>query len=114
MTAVKSLHPGASEEAREEFLQEIKLMQKLRHPNIVCLLRTCTTTAPVLMVLEYLRTSLDAWLDLHGLHVGELDRLSVASQTAAGMDALASAEIIHRDLAARNVLLTGDPGRLDV
>ena len=42
-------------------------MQRLRHPNVVCLLKVCTRQRPLMLVLEYLSGgSLDHWLKKHG------------------------------------------------
>lgn len=35
LVAVKTLHPSASEEAKLDFNREIRIMNKLRHENII-------------------------------------------------------------------------------
>lgn len=48
--AVKTLKPGAM--SAEDFLQEAKLMHKLRHRKLVQLLAVCTVTEPILIITE--------------------------------------------------------------
>jgi len=48
--AVKTLRPGAMSAAA--FLEEAKLMHKLRHPNLVRLLGVCTVDLPVYIITE--------------------------------------------------------------
>jgi serine/threonine protein kinase len=48
--AIKTLKPGAM--TAEDFLQEAKLMHKLRHRKLVQLLAVCTNTEPILIITE--------------------------------------------------------------
>jgi serine/threonine protein kinase len=97
---------AATAKAEAEFMAEIDVMKSLRHPNLVTLLGVCTKERPLLMVLEYLPGgSLNIWLPKCGKHARPFELLWIVNQTACGMVALGTAEIIHRDLAARNVLV---------
>lgn len=53
--AVKELKKQHSEEAEEDFLNEIKTMKKVGyHENIISLLGCCTLAQPKLIVMEYI------------------------------------------------------------
>lgn len=87
------------------FIQEMNLMKKIRHPNLVGLLAVVTKSSPNRIILEYLPGgALSEWLLLNpGCEL--MDRLSIIHQIALGMHALGEFKIIHRDLAARNILV---------
>jgi serine/threonine protein kinase len=109
LVAVKTLKPDATVEAEAEFLAEMQLMMKLRHPNLVNLLGVVTKSSPLLLVLEFLPGgSLDHWLRAQGGVVAGDDQLYILYQVALGMGALHVQGILHRDLAARNVLVGED------
>ncbi|CAH3106807.1 unnamed protein product [Porites lobata] len=121
--AVKKLKVNCSDLEKESLAQEIELGKTLdgdRHPNIVNFLGCVSTSAHMMLILEYvpygdllgyLRKSRgmedkyyncpESWQE----EVTSYDLLSFAQQIASGMSFLASKKIIHRDLAARNVLV---------
>ncbi|KAM7450728.1 hypothetical protein ABFA07_001718 [Porites harrisoni] len=121
--AVKKLKVNCSDLEKESLAQEIELGKSLdgdRHPNIVNFLGCVSTSAHMMLILEYvpygdllgyLRKSRgiedkyyncpESWQE----EVTSYDLLSFAQQIAYGMSFLASKKIIHRDLAARNVLV---------
>lgn len=95
--------------ARQEFLNECTIMKRLRHPNLVALLAVCTTSEPLLMVLELLSGgSLEDWLPLNGHKLDAAELLHLLNQVALGLRELHRNGIIHRDLASRNVLIDED------
>ena len=104
--AVKSLRDQANALASQEFLAELEVMKSLRHPHLVQLHGAVTSTAPQLIVLEYLAGgALDEWLQANGAHLKPEQPPRILHQIALGMSALAGQAITHRDLAARNVLV---------
>lgn len=85
----------------EAFLREMRLMKRLRHPNLVQLLRTCTTRdGPLLLVLEFVSGgSLDNWLVRQATlspRPSVSDLVHILHQVALGMVALGEASIVHR------------------
>jgi hypothetical protein len=89
-----------------EFLNEVELMKRLRHPRLVTLLGVCTQERPYMMILEYLPGgSLDQWLPENGAAAHPTGLVRILHQVAEAFVALGAAAIVHRDLAARNVLI---------
>lgn len=120
LVAVKILRPDASKNARNDFLKEVKILSRLKDPNIIRLLGVCVSSDPLCMVTEYMESGdLNQYLSQRVL----LDKtgpshnsptisypalISMASQIASGMKFLASLNFVHRDLATRNCLVGGD------
>ncbi|GIY47959.1 discoidin domain-containing receptor 2 [Caerostris darwini] len=118
LVAVKSVGPGESTSTREDFFNEVRVLSRLRDPNIVCVLGVCTQgEGPLCMVVEYMEKG-----DLHQhlrkrappeetgappakktLSYGCL--IYMATQIASGMKYLESLNFVHRDLATRNCLV---------
>ncbi|XP_022105268.1 tyrosine-protein kinase SRK2-like [Acanthaster planci] len=115
--AVKSLKMNATREAREDFLDEIKLIIDIgHHPNILAILGCCTVDEPYYLITEYMKYG-----DLLGFLwkcrdekfqaedpifcITETGQLQIARQIARGMEYLSNTRYYHGDLAARNVLV---------
>ncbi|XP_019751591.1 epithelial discoidin domain-containing receptor 1 isoform X1 [Hippocampus comes] len=122
LVAVKILRPDASKNARNDFLKEVKILSRLKDPNIIRLLGVCVSSDPLCMVTEYMECGdLNQYLS----HRVLLDKsgpshttptisypalISMASQIASGMKFLSSLNFVHRDLATRNCLVGGGGG----
>ncbi|XP_077390276.1 discoidin domain-containing receptor 2-like isoform X2 [Festucalex cinctus] len=117
LVAVKMLRSDASKNARNDFLKEIKIMSRLKDPNIVRLLAVCIYSDPLCMITEYMENGdLNQFLSRHEPE-GQLALLSnastvsfgnlcyMAAQIASGMKYLSSLNFVHRDLATRNCLV---------
>ncbi|XP_063888153.1 tyrosine-protein kinase hopscotch-like [Scylla paramamosain] len=102
--AIKSLKAvGQTDDLKREF----RIMQKLKHRNIV---RLCglvdSDEEDMYVVMEYLPMgSLKDYLKTHREHINNTMLLKFAMDIAEGMDYLEQSRIIHRDLAARNILV---------
>jgi hypothetical protein len=103
---------GTSPESKKlqaEFLAEVRVMTRLRHPNIVTLVGVCLQ--PLCLITEYCARG-----NLHDILIDgaiELDwprRLSIALGAAKGMAYLHSASppLLHRDLKSQNIFITED------
>ncbi|KAM6918486.1 discoidin domain-containing receptor 2 [Xenentodon cancila] len=122
LVAVKTLREDANKNARNDFLKEIRIMSRLRDPNIVRLLAVCVDTDPLCMITEYmengdlnqflcklrLKEALDE--DKPGQEeekdmVSYIKLIGMAMQIASGMKYLSSLNFVHRDLATRNCLV---------
>ncbi|NWY98236.1 DDR2 protein, partial [Loxia curvirostra] len=127
LVAVKMLRADANKNARNDFLKEIKIMSRLKDPNIIRLLAVCITDDPLCMITEYMEngdlnqflsrqqaggpaavhapTQGQAVLLAPGTPCLELDLRFMATQIASGMKYLSSLNFVHRDLATRNCLV---------
>lgn len=117
LVAVKMLRADANKNARNDFLKEIKIMSRLKDPNIIRLLGVCMSSDPLCMITEYMENGdLNQFLSRHEPE-GMIALLSnaptvsysnlehMATQIASGMRYLSSLNFVHRDLATRNCLV---------
>ncbi|NXE17510.1 DDR2 protein, partial [Ardeotis kori] len=129
LVAVKMLRADANKNARNDFLKEIKIMSRLKDPNIIRLLAVCITDDPLCMITEYMENgdlnqflsrqqagsppaghaptvSASVLLLFRSPHPGSYSDLRfMATQIASGMKYLSSLNFVHRDLATRNCLV---------
>ncbi|KAL7247900.1 hypothetical protein ACSBR2_002746 [Camellia fascicularis] len=102
----QDFHPGRI----NEFLRELAIMKRLRHPNIVLFMGAVTQPPNLSIVTEYLsRGSLYRLLHKPGAKevLDERRRLSMAYDVAKGMNYLHNRNppIVHRDLKSPNLLV---------
>uniref|UniRef100_A0A8C0GC10 Discoidin domain-containing receptor 2 n=1 Tax=Chelonoidis abingdonii TaxID=106734 RepID=A0A8C0GC10_CHEAB len=110
---------------RNDFLKEIKIMSRLKDPNIIRLLGVCVRDDPLCMITEYMENGdLNQFLSQREIcskfptQIGQAvqypgsstascysNLLFMATQIASGMKYLASLNFVHRDLATRNCLV---------
>ncbi|PON36339.1 Serine/threonine protein kinase [Parasponia andersonii] len=102
----QDFHP----ERLNEFLREVAIMKRLRHPNIVLFMGAVTQPPNLSIVTEYLsRGSLYRLLHKPGAReiLDERRRLNMAYDVAKGMNYLhrRNPPIVHRDLKSPNLLV---------
>ena len=96
------------ETSTEDFLAEIKLLRKVRHPHVLGYygISQDPETGVVRLVTEFMEEgSLLSWLRQDSCDSPCSSLVKAAIDVAAGMDYLAKKGILHRDLAARNILI---------
>lgn len=92
-------------------MREIKLLQALRHENVVRLHEMMVTRGSVYMVFEYMEHDLNGILAHPQVQFSAAHLKSLARQLFAGLDYLHRKAVLHRDLKGSNILLNNQ-GRL--
>ncbi|CAN6454611.1 unnamed protein product [Victoria cruziana] len=97
-----------------QFHNEIRIMAKLKHPNLVCLLGYCKADRDLLLVYEYVSNGTLAD-HLHGgrrgNHMSLGARVKIALQTARALEYMhfyVTPTVVHRDVKSSNILLQSD------
>ncbi|KAL0687139.1 hypothetical protein Bca4012_086816 [Brassica carinata] len=110
LAAVKKIE-NVSQEAKREFQNEVDLLSKIHHPNIISLLGHTSEISSSFIVYELMeKGSLEA--QLHGPSRGSAltwhMRMKIALDTARGVEYLherCRPPVIHRDIKSSNILL---------
>ncbi|KAK8642322.1 hypothetical protein V6N13_011670 [Hibiscus sabdariffa] len=105
--AIKVLRTGhLNENLRKEFTQEVNIMRKIRHKNVVQFIGACTSPPTLCIVTEFMSGG-SIYDLLHkqksGFKLPFL--LKVAIDVSKGMSYLHQNSIMHRDLKAANLLM---------
>ncbi|KAI3980952.1 hypothetical protein MKX01_025517 [Papaver californicum] len=104
----KFLDQDFSGDALDEFRSEVRIMRRLRHPNVVRFLGAVTRPPNLSIVTEYLpRGSLYRILHRPNCQIDEQQRIKMALDVAKGMNCLHTSmpTVVHRDLKSPNLLV---------
>ncbi|GAB2211486.1 hypothetical protein Drorol1_Dr00024800 [Drosera rotundifolia] len=104
----KFLDQDFSGAALAEFRREVRIMRRLRHPNVVLFVGAVTRPPNLSIVSEYLpRGSLYRIIHRPNCHIDEKRRIKMALDVASGMNCLhtSTPTIVHRDLKSPNLLV---------
>lgn len=104
----KFLDQDISGDALEEFRSEVRIMKRLRHPNVVLFMGAVTRAPNLSIVTEFLpRGSLYRLIHRPNSQLDERKRLRMALDVARGMNYLHTSTpvIVHRDLKSPNLLV---------
>ncbi|KAK4844808.1 hypothetical protein QYF36_024655 [Acer negundo] len=102
------LDQGISGESLEEFKSEVRIMRRLRHPNVVLFMGAVTRAPNLSIITEFLpRGSLYRLIHRPNNQLDERKRLRMALDAARGMNYLHNCTpvIVHRDLKSPNLLV---------
>ncbi|KAE8702652.1 Serine/threonine-protein kinase EDR1 [Hibiscus syriacus] len=104
----KFLDQDFSGAALDEFKREVRIMRRLRHPNVVLFVGSVTRPPHLSIITEFLpRRSLFKILHRPHSQIDEKRRIKMALDVARGMNCLHSSTptIVHRDLKSPNLLV---------
>ncbi|WAQ89238.1 hypothetical protein PtA15_10A662 [Puccinia triticina] len=86
-------------------IREIKLLQGLRHPNIVNLVEMVVSKGHVYIVFEYMDHDLSGVLHHPHIHFTDAHTKSLMWQLLCGLQYMHERGVLHRDLKGSNILL---------
>jgi CTD kinase subunit alpha len=89
-------------------VREIKLLQSLKHPNIVNLQEVMVEKNDCFMVFEYLSHDLTGLLNHPTFKLEPAHKKHLAKQLFEGLDYLHRRGVLHRDIKAANILVSND------
>lgn len=89
-------------------VREIKLLQSLRHTNIVNLQEVMVEKNDCFMVFEYLSHDLTGLLNHPTFKLDPAQRKHLAKQLFEGLDYLHTRGVLHRDIKAANILVSNE------
>ncbi|KAJ8673480.1 hypothetical protein QAD02_004742 [Eretmocerus hayati] len=112
IVAVKKIKVGSRAEAKDGInrtaLREIKLLQELKHENIIGLLDVFGYKSNVSLVFDFMDTDLEVIIKDTSLVLTPANIKSYLIQTLQGLDYLHFNWILHRDLKPNNLLISSD------
>lgn len=89
-------------------VREIKLLQSLRHVNIVNLQEVMVEKNDCFMVFEYMSHDLTGLLNHPSFKLDAAQKKHLAKQLFEGLDYLHTRGVLHRDIKAANILVSND------
>jgi len=109
--ALKTLFdPRVDENLKKEYLDELLVMSRLKHSNVVSFLGACMTPPNLCFVMELCEDSVFQLLHVRRVQFSERETFQMAIDVACAMEYLHAQRpaIIHRDLKSHNVLRAFD------
>ncbi|CAH3138825.1 unnamed protein product, partial [Pocillopora meandrina] len=117
IVAVKKIKLGQRSEAKDGInrtaLREIKLLQELRHPNIIGLLDVFGHKSNISLVFDFMETDLEVIIKDTSIVLSPANVKSYMIMTLQGLEYLHMNWILHRDMKPNNLLID-DKGVLKI
>lgn len=101
--AIKKIGQRLPVREYEQFIREIEIMSKLRHPNITQLYGACMEPQACLVMEHVMKGSLDQIIENESWSIEE--KIRVALDVAKGLAYMHYRDILHRDLKTGNILI---------
>ncbi|KAL8967200.1 MAG: hypothetical protein Q9183_003028 [Haloplaca sp. 2 TL-2023] len=89
-------------------IREIKLLQSLKHENVVCLHEVMVENNDCFMVFEYLSHDLTGLLNHPSFKLDHSHKKHLAKQLFDGLNYLHKRGVLHRDIKAANILISNE------
>ena len=106
MHAMKTVPGGLSDEEKERFAREVRILSSLDHPNVVKVLAKQLSTEPFYYVMPLYRHSLAS--EIPAMAADESRINTIMSGVLDGVEYAHLQGILHRDIKADNVLMNSD------
>lgn len=102
----KNFNPKIDEELLKEFSNEINMLAKYRHPNIVLLVGICSVPPNLAIVTEFVEGgSLYDVLHKKKKATSKEDKRKIVKQVLSSIAFLHEHDIVHRDIKSHNFLV---------
>lgn len=109
IVAVKKIKLGSRAEAKDGInrtaLREIKLLQELNHPNVICLVDVFGHKSNISLVMDFMDTDLEVIIKDPTIILTGPNIKSYILQTIQGLEYLHKHWILHRDIKPNNLLI---------
>ncbi|KAF2355167.1 Protein kinase domain, partial [Trinorchestia longiramus] len=112
--AVKKLRiQQVSKKIRQSFIDEIQILCRLEHPNVVKFIGACVVAPNLCICMEYMKLSLYEALHMQERDFSEAQKIKLVSNISSGLAYLHSCEVAHCDVKSQNVLLNYEADSMD-
>ncbi|KAA0203652.1 hypothetical protein HAZT_HAZT004237 [Hyalella azteca] len=102
-----------SKKMQTKFNEEVGVLSKLNHPNIVKFIGACVVSPNLCICMEYMKMSLHEALHMEEMSFSEAQKFSMICHVALGLEYLHSQGVAHCDIKSQNVLIDFNEKSMD-